>query len=127
MYGQYVPIVVMSVVTFTLIEAAGAAEEYVQLSNCDEIDKTTALISQRTLLIILPLVLASFITGTIAEYEQQMPLYGTFTILNGVVGGVIFFFHITSHPKTRALLSKVTAKLCGKKKGADGGEGEDAD
>ena len=41
LYGQYLPIVVMSIVTFTLIEAAGAAEEYVQLSDCDEIDKTT--------------------------------------------------------------------------------------
>ncbi len=72
LYGQYLPIVVMSVVTFTLIEAAGAAEDYIQLSSCDEIDKTTAKISQRTLLIILPLVLSSFVTGTIAEYEQKV-------------------------------------------------------
>ena len=64
----------MAVVTFVLIEAAGAAEDYSQLSSCDEIDKTTAKISQRTLLIILPLVLASYVTGTIAEYEQQVTM-----------------------------------------------------
>jgi hypothetical protein len=32
--------------SFTLLEAAGAYEEYVQLSDCDEIDKTTGKISQ---------------------------------------------------------------------------------
>ena len=71
LYGQYIPIVVIVVTTFTLIEAAGASEDYPALKACDEVDKMTAKISQRTLLIILPLVFASFITGTIAEYEQQ--------------------------------------------------------
>jgi len=116
LYGQFVPIVVMVVSTFTLIEAAGASEEYPPLKDCDEVDRTTAKISQRTLLIILPLVFASFVTGALSEYEQQVPLYGTFTILNGVVGGTMFFFHVTCHPKTRALVTKVTSSLCKKKK-----------
>ena len=33
-------------------------------------DKVTAQISQRTLLLILPLVFASFVTGTVAVFEQ---------------------------------------------------------
>ena len=72
LYGQYIPIVMMVVVSFTLIEAAGASDDFPALKDADEVDRTTAKISQRTLLIILPLVFASYITGTIAEYEQQV-------------------------------------------------------
>ena len=109
-YGQYIPIVVIVVTSFTLIEAAGASEDYPSLKETDEVDKMTAKISQRTLFIILPLVFASFVTGTVAEYMQEVPLYGAFTILNGVAGGCMLFFHVTSHPKTRALVSKITGK-----------------
>ena len=35
-----------------------------------QVDKVTAQISQRTLLLILPLVFASFVTGTVAVFEQ---------------------------------------------------------
>jgi len=114
MYGQYIPIIVLVVTTFTIIEAAGAADEYPALPETDEVDKVTAQISQRTLLLILPLVFASFVTGTVAVFEQNPALFGIFTILNGVLGGTIFFFHVTSNKKTRALWSK----LCG------GGKGE---
>ena len=93
--------------------------------NLIQVEKTTAAICQRTLLIILPLTFASFVCGTIAEYEQvggkipeifmnsisiacQNPaLYGGFTILNGVLGGMMMFFHITSNEKTRELLHKI--------------------
>jgi len=109
-YGQYIPIVVIVVTSFTLIEAAGASEDYPALKETDEVDKMTAKISQRTLFIILPLVFASFVTGTVAECMQEVPLYGAFTILNGVAGGCMLFFHVTSHPKTRALVSKITGK-----------------
>ena len=70
MYGQYVPIILLVVATFTLIEAAGAADEYPALKGTSRVEKTTAAICQRTLLIILPLTFASFVCGTIAEYEQ---------------------------------------------------------
>jgi hypothetical protein len=43
-------------------------------------------------------------------------LYGTFTILNGVLGGTMFFFHISAHARTRELINKVKAMCCGKKK-----------
>ena len=39
MYGQYVPIVVLVVSTFTLVEAAGAADEYPELSGASKVIK----------------------------------------------------------------------------------------
>ena len=71
----------------------------------------TAQIIQRTLLIILPLVFASFVCGTIAESQQDPVLYGSFTIVNGVLGGVMMFFHITSNEKTRELVNKIKEKI----------------
>ena len=44
-----------------------------------QVDKVTAQISQRTLLLILPLVFASFVTGTVAVFEQV----GTMTMDHG--------------------------------------------
>ena len=83
------PIIMLVVATFTLIEAAGAADEYPALKGSSkvsqesvlvgnniivcvvhQVEKTTAAICQRTLLIILPLTFASFVCGTFAEYEQ---------------------------------------------------------
>jgi len=120
MYGQYVPIITLVVSTFTLIEAAGASDDYPSLKGTSKVDKTTAQICQRTLLIILPLVFASFVCGTIAEYQQDPVLYGSFTILNGVLGGAMMFFHITSNEKTRELVNKIKNKLCpGKEKDAE--------
>jgi len=120
MYGQYVPIITLVVSTFTLIEAAGASDDYPSLKGTSKVDKTTAQICQRTLLIILPLVFASFVCGTIAEYQQDPVLYGSFTILNGVLGGAMMFFHITSNEKTRELVNKIKNKMCpGKEKEAE--------
>ena len=34
-------------------------------------------------------------------------MYGGFTILNGVLGGTMMFFHITSNEKTRELVNKI--------------------
>lgn len=116
MYGQYAPIIVLVVTSFTIIEAAGAADEYPELPDTDKVDKVTAQLSQRTLLLILPLVFASFVTGTVAEHEQNPALYGIFTILNGVLGGTMFFFHVTSNMKTRALWTKIWGKCRGKEK-----------
>ena len=51
---------------------------------------TSARIMQRSNVIIMPLVFASWVVGVYAEYEQNVALYGTFTILNGVI--INFFF-----------------------------------
>ena len=38
-------------------------------------------------------------------------MYGIFTILNGVLGGVMMFFHITSNEKTRELIEEYPVLL----------------
>ena len=50
-------------------------------------DKVTAQISQRTLLLILPLVFASFVTGTVAVFEQvgMMMVMVTVTLMMTMV------------------------------------------
>ena len=45
---------------------------------------TSAKIMQRSNVVIMPLVFASWMVGLYAEYEQNVALYGVFTILNGV-------------------------------------------
>ena len=35
----------------------------------------------------MPLAFASYIVGALSEYEQNVALYGTFTVLNGILGG----------------------------------------
>ena len=47
----------------------------------------------------MPLVFASFMTGTLAAYEQEPGLYGTFTLINGLLGGSVFFFHCTGNER----------------------------
>ena len=59
MIGQYVPIVVLAVLTLTLIEAAGAAE-YRKLPGIDQRQQTSAKIMQRSNLIIMPMVFARY-------------------------------------------------------------------
>ena len=103
--AQIIPIIILVILTFTMIEAAGAAE-YRRLPGMDQQQLVSAKIMQRTNLFIMPLVFASFIVGMLSEYEQNVPLYGTFTILNGVLGGCVFFFHSTGNEQVREKLSK---------------------
>ena len=100
MIGQYVPIVLLVVLTLTLIEAAGAAE-YRKLPGIDQRQQTSAKIMQRSNLIIMPMVFVSFLLGTLSSYEQNPGLYGTFTLVNGILGGSIFFFHSTGNEQVK--------------------------
>ena len=54
---------------------------------------TSARFSQRTNLVLMPLVYAHWVLGSLAEYEQNMALYSVFTILNGWLGFFVFFLH----------------------------------
>ena len=75
------------------------------------------MIMRGTLLIILPLVFVSFVLGSLAEYEQNIYLYSVFTLVNGVLGGVVFFFHCTANASVREMLYNFKNKLCpGKEK-----------
>ena len=59
MYGQFLPIAFMTIITLAIIEAAGTdGSAYKKLEEVDEEQRKTAKIMQRTLVIILPMVRA---------------------------------------------------------------------
>ena len=117
---QLVPIVILVILIFTMIEAAGNAN-YLDLPMLkgqtkaaklqDQKSLTSAKIMQRTNVVIMPLVFASFLVGVLAEYEQNIPLYGTFTILNGCLGAAILVLHCSSNEVVRDKLKKVYKHL----------------
>lgn len=114
-YWQYVPILLLSVLILTLIEAAGNANNYQNLPQdlrkVDESGLTSAKIMQRTDIFILPMLLASFICGTYSEYDQNAYLYGIFTILNAVLGGMILFFHSSANHNVRGFLARLWRQI----------------
>ena len=115
-YGQYIPIVFITIVTFAIIEAAGDVDGYTKLDNIKEEQRTTAKVIQRTLLLILPMVFTSFILGTLAEFEQNIYLYSVFTLVNGILGAIIFSFHTSANVTVRA---KVKGFFCKSNKNQD--------
>ena len=54
-----------------------------------------------TLVFILPLVFASYMLGALAEYEQNIYLYSVFTLVNGVLGGMIFVCHCFANARVK--------------------------
>ena len=84
-YAQFIPLIGLAILIFTLIEAAGNAN-YVNLPSAEEGEKvdnrqlTSAKIMQRTSVLIMPMVLATFIVGTFSEYNQVQ--YISYTTLN---------------------------------------------
>ena len=40
--------------------------------------------------------------GIMAEYNQDVALYSTFTVVNACLGAAIFFFHSTGNEAVRA-------------------------
>lgn len=73
-------------------------------SDEDEIQRKSAKYMQGSLVIRLLLCLVSFITGSLAQYEQSLGLFFVFTVVNGVLGGFIFFSHCTCNQKVRKKL-----------------------
>ena len=56
---------------------------------------------------------ASFLLGTLAEYDQNLILYSIFTLVNGLLGGMIFFFHCTANEKMRKKLLAIKKNIFG--------------
>ncbi|XP_071515240.1 putative adhesion G protein-coupled receptor E4P [Panulirus ornatus] len=110
-YGQLIPIVSLVVITFTLIEAAGA-NEYKPLKGMDKGQLISAKFSQRTNLIIMPFVFAHLLVGMFSEYEQNLPLYGVFSILNSVTGVLVLFLHCTNNQQVRMKMKALYASMC---------------
>ncbi|XP_068212022.1 adhesion G-protein coupled receptor D1-like [Palaemon carinicauda] len=114
-YGQFIPVIAIMIITFTLIEAAGAAN-YKVLKDIDESQLVSAKISQRTNLIIMPLVFSHWVVGMLSEYEQNLPLYGIFSILNSVTGVVVFILHSSNNQLVREKIKSCFSKVKGKPK-----------
>jgi len=93
--------VLLVILTFTAIEAAGAAN-YRRIPGMDQQQLLSARIMQRTNLIIMPMVFVSYVLGIMAEYNQDVALYSTFTVVNACLGAAIFFFHSTGNEAVRA-------------------------
>ena len=49
-----------------------------------------------------------------SEYNQDVALYFVFTVVNGILGITILFFHSTGNGQVRDYLSKVKGKMTGK-------------
>ncbi|XP_053628486.2 putative adhesion G protein-coupled receptor E4P [Cherax quadricarinatus] len=111
MYGEMVPIVTLVVMTFTLTEAAGSAE-YMPLKGMDKGQLVSAKFSQRTNLVIMPLVFSHMLLGMLSEYEQNLALYSIFSLLNSISGVVILFFHCSNNQQVRMKLKAVFGKMC---------------
>ena len=103
MFGQIVPTVVLVILIFIVLEAAGAAE-YRKLPGLDQDQYQSAKIMQRSNLMIMPLVFISWLIGFMSEYEQDVGLYGVFTILNAVLGVSVFLFHCSGNEDVREKL-----------------------
>nr|XP_045582766.1 adhesion G-protein coupled receptor D1-like [Procambarus clarkii] len=110
-YGELIPIVALVIITFTLIEAAGAAE-YKPLKGIDKGQLTSAKFSQRTNLIIMPLVFSHMLLGMLSLYEQNLALYSIFSLLNSITGVCILFFHCSNNQQVRLKLKAVIGKMC---------------
>ena len=54
----------------------------------------------------MPLSFVTFSMGSLAEYENNIALYSTFTLLNGILGATIFFFHSTGNEQVVLLFIK---------------------
>ena len=68
--------------------------------------KFAAQVNRRGLTIITLLVFMSFIVGVMAQHQQDVALFGIFTILNGIQGGVIFLLHCSGNEAVREKLVK---------------------
>ena len=64
-----------------------------------------ASLNRRGLIIIMPMVYASFIFGFMATYQQDTGLFAVFSILNGILGGCIFIFHCSGNEEVRNKLN----------------------
>jgi hypothetical protein len=67
------------------------------ITGSDEVQRTSAKYMHRSLILRNGLCYVSFLMGSLAAYQQNLVLYLVFTVLNGLLGFLIFFFHCTSN------------------------------
>jgi len=57
----------------------------------------SAKFSQRTNLILLPMVYAHWILGVLSEYQQNLALYSIFSLFNGILGVMVMLLHCSNN------------------------------
>lgn len=62
-------------------------------------------ISQRSNMILSGLIYASMIIGMLSDFEQNLALYSTFSILNAIIGFCVFLMHSLGNHQVIHLLS----------------------
>lgn len=67
------------------------------ISGSDEAQRMSAKVMHGSLFPRMMICFISFIIGSMATYQQEIFEYFVFTVLNGILGFVIFFFHCTSN------------------------------
>ncbi|XP_018009978.1 adhesion G-protein coupled receptor D1-like [Hyalella azteca] len=75
----------------------------------------SAKFSQRTNLLLLPLVYFHWLLGVMSEYQQNLALYSIFSILNSVLGVLVMVFHCSNNEKVRNRMKDIWSKIRGKK------------
>ena len=72
-YGQFVPIAFMTIISLAIIEAAGEGAGSKKLQNVDEQQRKTAKIMQRTLVLILPTVrIPTYFSNNKSSFKVQL-------------------------------------------------------
>ena len=84
------------------------------MEQVNEEERKNAKVMQRTLILILPLVFATFLLGTLAEYDQNLILYSIWTLFNVILGALIFIVHCSTNEVTRAKLKALKKRICRK-------------
>ena len=84
-------------------------------NNVDEKQLISAKTMQYTSIWILLMIFVSFLFGVYSEYDQNVYLYGIFTILNGFLGFIIFVMHSISNQTVREVLIKAWNRVIRKK------------
>ena len=67
--------------------------------------------SRQGLVVITAATYANFIIGVMAQYQQNVALFGIFMILNEILGVSVFLFHCGGNELVRVKMEKVSGKL----------------
>ncbi|XP_018009977.1 adhesion G-protein coupled receptor D1 [Hyalella azteca] len=113
-WAQQCPIYALMIIMLTLTEAAGLSD-YKQLNDVNSQQMMSAKFSQRTNLLLLPLVYFHWLLGVMSEYQQNLALYSIFSILNSVLGVLVMVFHCSNNEKVRNRMKDIWSKIRGKK------------
>ncbi|CAB4070426.1 unnamed protein product [Lepeophtheirus salmonis] len=110
-YAAYFPIFILFFLTIIIIEASGSSDSYAPLSKIDEDQRDSAKFMRKSLFLILILVTAAYIFGSLANFHQNIVLSGLFCCSNILMGIAILILHGLNNSAMRNKFSKLTTKV----------------